>query len=98
MELKFQEGAKNHFDLVDSIKKKVQKGLLKNNDGKIKLRPTLKKKIRMAIEDPASIPMNIYYSIVTYDTRLFKLLMVSSKGLRKHLLYFLMTSINSTVV
>ncbi len=57
------------------------------HEQELKLKPTLKKKIRPAIEDPAMVPMNIYYLIVTYDSKLFKKFMQLSKGLRKHLLF-----------
>ena len=34
------------------------------------------------------IPMNVYYTMVTYDSNLFKKFMQLAKGLRKHLLFY----------
>ena len=45
---------------------------LVTNDKDIKIRKSLRRKTKPAINDPASIPMNIYYKIITYDGNLFK--------------------------
>jgi len=43
--------------------------------------------MKQVVEDPALVPMNIYYTIITYDGKLFKQFTKLSRGMRKHLLF-----------
>ena len=63
-----------------------------SNDSSLKLRKNLKRKFKPAIEDPASVPMSIFFEFVKYEGgSLFKKFMQLSKGFRKHLLYHVFT-------
>ena len=62
-----------------------------SNDQELKLRRNLKRKVKPAIEDPAQVPMSVYYLIVKYSNGLFKKFTQLSVGFRKHLLYHLFT-------
>jgi hypothetical protein len=42
--------------------------------------------------------MNIYYMIVSYDSKLFKKFMLLSKGMRKHLLFFVMDELKTKII
>jgi hypothetical protein len=54
----------------------------------VRLRKGLKLKIKPAIEDPASVPMSIYFNLIAYDTQMFKSFVSLSHGMRKHLLFY----------
>jgi hypothetical protein len=55
------------------------------------LRKNLKRKIKPVIEDPAEIPMNIFFMLVKFKGELFKKFMQMSRGFRKHMLYHVFT-------
>jgi hypothetical protein len=57
------------------------------HEEEIKLRKNLKRKQKPAVEDPASVPMEVYFSIVSYDGKMFQQFVKLSKGMRKHLLF-----------
>lgn len=57
------------------------------HEQELRLRKKLKRKVRPAVEDPASVPMSIYFKIVQYDGMLFKTFTKLSRGFRKHILY-----------
>ena len=57
----------------------------------MKLRKNLKRKIKPAIEDPASVPMSIFFEFVKFEGNLFKKFVQLSRGFRKHLLYHVFT-------
>jgi hypothetical protein len=65
----------------------MQKKLLKSED--VKVRKNLKKKVIPFVQDPALIPMNIYFLIIQYETNLFKMFLTLARGLRKHLLFYI---------
>lgn len=54
--------------------------------------------MKPAISDPSQVEMNIYYTIVSYDSKLFKKFMLLSRGMRKHLLFFVMDEIKIKVI
>eukprot|EP00347_Sterkiella_histriomuscorum_P020090 403339144 len=88
---KYQEALKNYqSDLAQQTY--VQKKRLVTYDEEIKLRPTLKRKIKPLIAEPSDVPMNIYFKIVSYDGRMFKKFVCLSKGMRKHLLFYVFDS------
>lgn len=58
-------------------------------DQEIKLKSTLKRKMRPAISDGAMVPMSVYYGCVGYDGSLLKKFLQLSKGMRKHLLFYI---------
>lgn len=42
--------------------------------------------------------MNIYYKIVSYDSKLFKKFMLLSRGMRKHLLFYVMEEVKTKII
>ena len=42
--------------------------------------------------------MNIYYLFSTYDTKLFKKLLLLSRGMRKHLLFYVFEEVKETIL
>lgn len=67
------------------------------HDSEIKLRKNLKRKTRPAISDGALIPMNIYFGCISYDGELLKKFLQLSRGMRKHLLFFIFDSFQPIV-
>lgn len=77
---------KAHFAEIGQASKR-QKQRLVTNEQEVRLRGNLKRKIKKVVEDPASVPMEILYRIISYDPKIFKKFLSLSKDLKKHLLF-----------
>ena len=79
-------------------KKKIQRALLKTpGTDEIKVKRNLKKKVKTVVSDPADVPINIFLTLISFDTGLFKSLICSSKGMRKHILFELFSRVRQTL-
>ncbi len=77
---------KAHFAQIGQATR-VQKKRLVTHDQELRLRGNLRRKIKQVVEDPASVPMEIFYRITSYDPKIFKKFLALSKDLKKHLLF-----------
>ncbi|CDW85380.1 UNKNOWN [Stylonychia lemnae] len=57
-------------------------------DQDLKLRQNLRRKIKSVVQDPAQVPMNIFYTIISYDGKLFKKFLCLSNGMKNHILFY----------
>ena len=58
----------------------------------MRLRKNLKRKIKTVVDDPSQVPMSLYFRIVSYDPKMLKPFLMLSRGMRKHLLFYVFES------
>ena len=61
----------------------------------MKLRKTLKRKIKAVVADPAEVPMSIFSKIISFDGKLLSVFTKLSRGFRKHLLFHVFETTSS---
>ena len=95
MEHLFRKQVAKQREDTEEKAKRIKKRLVAGNG--VKLRKNLKRKVKPAVEDPALIPMPVYFLIISYDSGLFRKFLNLSRPLRKHLLFHLFSTFSAPI-